>query len=176
MIAAVLLSFILAADDSSRTPKPPFERYPAAAYDAGKPLALPRLVTPEQRRFRSELRDAITKGYDVVEGGTEHERRGPNFAGHFVLVQWGCGTDCMEAAVIDVLDGTVLQLPPLPAREIPPSFSLENGGDDLRFLKFRTGSRLLGMPHRPDGYIYYYVLEGHRWRFLRRAKDPELNY
>jgi hypothetical protein len=68
---------------------------------------MPHLLTPEERHFQSTLRHAITQGYGVVEGGTEEERAGPNFAGHHVLVQWGCGTNCMEAAIIDAVDGDV---------------------------------------------------------------------
>ncbi len=135
---------------------------------------MPRIVTPEQKRFRTELRRAITRGYDVVEGGTEHERPGPNFAGSFVLVQWGCGSNCMQAAIIDARDGTVLSPPQLPGMEKSAStFSLPTGSVDLRTLRFRTNSRLLGIPNVGDGKIYFFALNRHSWKFIGSEKAPD---
>lgn len=150
--------------------QPPFSRFPAALVHG--PLHLPRIKTAEQRRFRAVLTNAVTKGYGVVEGGTEHERPGPNFAGHFLLVQWGCGLDCPEAAVIDIVDGAVIPLPTPPGRQSPPSFHLETGSSDLRDLRFTATSRLLRIPNVVDGRAYDYVLEGHTWRALAARPNP----
>ncbi len=30
---------------------------------------------------------------------------GPNFAGHFTFIHWGCGTDCISYAIIDAITG-----------------------------------------------------------------------
>jgi hypothetical protein len=45
------------------------------------------------RRFRTTLRDGVIGG--------------PNFAGHFALVTWGCGTECQSYAIVDLVDGIV---------------------------------------------------------------------
>ena len=150
---------------------PEFARYPAGPVFRGR-LLMPKIVGPEERRFRTVLRQGVGKGYRVVDGGTEHERRGVNFAGRYVLVQWGCGSNCMQAAVIDGRDGTVLHLPQVPG-EPTSQFEVPTGSVDLRTLEFRTRSRLLGIPCVGDGMTYYYVLEGHRWRFVRKTKTPE---
>ena len=34
-------------------------------------------------------------------------RKGPNFAGHFTLVRWGCGSSCIMYAVVDASTGRV---------------------------------------------------------------------
>lgn len=122
--------------------------------------------------FYTELRRAITKGYDVVDGGTEHERRGPNFAGHYVLVQWGCGSNCMEAALIDANTGNVLRLPQVPGGE-QQGFEIPTGSVDFRALQFRTNSRLLGVPNIGDSFTYYYLLEQGHWRFLKMLPTPK---
>ena len=35
----------------------------------------------------------------------------PKVAGHYVLAEWGCGTDCLQAALIDRHTGTAIPLP-----------------------------------------------------------------
>ena len=47
------------------------------------------------RRFRTVLREGA--------------RRGPNFAGHFTIVTWGCGSSCQMTAVVDARTGHVFQ-------------------------------------------------------------------
>jgi hypothetical protein len=37
----------------------------------------------------------------------EGAKKGPNFAGYFTLVSWGCGSSCQEWAVIDARTGRV---------------------------------------------------------------------
>ncbi|QQS40526.1 MAG: hypothetical protein IPM63_14310 [Acidobacteriota bacterium] len=38
---------------------------------------------------------------------TEAQKEGVNFAGHFILTYWGCGTNCLVGAVIDAKTGRV---------------------------------------------------------------------
>ena len=135
-------------------------------------LALPKISNAEERRFRTTLKQAVTKGYYVVDGGTDHERIGANFAGRYVLVQWGCGTNCMQAALIDGRDGVVLRLPQIPGDELS-YFGIPTGSHEFRTLEFRWNSRLLGIPCVTDGMTYYYVLEGHHWRYISKNKTPE---
>ena len=56
-------------------------------------------------------------------------RAGPNFAGHYSVVQWGCGTGCLVAVVADNKTGQVFKFP-------------RSGEMDLD-LEFKLGSRLL---------------------------------
>jgi len=45
------------------------------------------------KMYRTRLRDGAKKG--------------PNFAGHFTLVAWGCGSSCQEWAIVDARTGQV---------------------------------------------------------------------
>jgi hypothetical protein len=77
---------------------PRFEDYPVAKIFRGKPRA-PVLSTREARDFRTQLRHQAAKG--------------PNFAGHFTVVQWGCGAGCATVAIIDANTGNVEEFAPL---------------------------------------------------------------
>jgi hypothetical protein len=57
---------------SPKPPSDPFDRYPAGKVYKGHP-APAKLVTAEQREFRTVLRNGAKKG--------------PNFAGHFTVVE-----------------------------------------------------------------------------------------
>ena len=43
--------------------------------------------------FRTNLRNAAKEGV--------------NFAGHYILTTWGCGTNCTQSAIIDARNGRV---------------------------------------------------------------------
>lgn len=83
-------------------PVPKFEDYPVKEVFKGTPAA-PILTTPAERRFRIVIRRGVDNGWGV-EGGTTNEPSGtvPNFAGHFVIIRWGCGSPCLMAAIVDV--------------------------------------------------------------------------
>ena len=40
---------------------------------------------------------------------TESIKTGANFAGHYFIADWGCGTDCVGYAVIDVISGEIIE-------------------------------------------------------------------
>jgi hypothetical protein len=53
--------------------------------------------------------DARSRAYHSVIADAA---RGPvNFAGHYVLAQWGCGAGCVMAAAVDTKTGRVTSLP-----------------------------------------------------------------
>ena len=69
-----------------------YAEFPGDAPLVGRP-AEPLLETADARRYRTRLRQGAAKG--------------PNFNGHYRLVSWGCGTNCIGWAVIDLASGTV---------------------------------------------------------------------
>jgi hypothetical protein len=133
---------------------------------------MPNVRTPEEQEAEHVFRDAILHGWGVVDGETEHEREGVNFGGHYVLVQWGCGSNCMKAALIDGRDGSILALPHWPGDDAS-GFDVAIGPTDLRTLQFRWNSTLLGIPAIADGMTRYYSLEHGQWRFIHKVKTPE---
>jgi hypothetical protein len=72
---------------------PSFEDYPSIEAISGRPA--PVLVESARygRMFRTRLR--------------EGSRQGPNFAGAFTVVVWGCGSSCQIIAVIDARTGAL---------------------------------------------------------------------
>jgi len=95
---------------------PTFKDYPVTEVFNGTPHP-PILVTQEQHRYRTRIREGVGKGWGVWingEWGKEQNRPGPNFAGHYVVIVWGCGAPCLMMAVCDAETGEVYN-PPLSA-------------------------------------------------------------
>ena len=80
---------------------PRFEDFPVAENWNGPPAL--KLTTRSERMFRTRLTDA----------GKEP----PNFAGHYRIAYWGCGSVCSAGALIDLQTGEVF----------PPPLSKPNG-------------------------------------------------
>lgn len=95
-ITAIIVGLFLVATVQSVNGQKPilpsFERYPARVWNAkSKP---PNLRTHKNARlFRTALRNAAKEGI--------------NFAGHFVLTSWGCGSSCTVGAIINGKTGEV---------------------------------------------------------------------
>ena len=64
-----------------------FVAYPAGPIYTG-PHAAPDLTEPQNYNFRTRIRAA--------------SRNGPNFAGRWVLVNWGCGTGCNDGRLVNI--------------------------------------------------------------------------
>lgn len=74
-------------------PAPRFEDYPAPAAKIARPAPVDLRGNKAARRFRSALGEA--------------QKAGPNFAGHYTIAGWGCGTGCLDWGVIDQASGKV---------------------------------------------------------------------
>ena len=143
------------------TNAPRFEDFPATAY-------LGRNATPKLQS------DATTKMFRTRLAQWAEEK--PNFAGHYILATWGCGTDCTQIAIIDAQSGRVFH----PA-EVTTNVAANIHQDLLKSgnlwhasgsIKFRNDSALLvliGMPEErtKDRGISYYVWEHNRLRLVR---------
>jgi hypothetical protein len=71
---------------------PRFKDYPSAIYNG--PNAVPDVSSDlRSRRYRTQLRGWATEK--------------PNFAGHYILATWGCGTGCTQIAIINARTGKV---------------------------------------------------------------------
>lgn len=118
------------------------------------------------RNFRTNLRNSAGKGV--------------NFAGHFVIGTWGCGTNCTESGIIDGRTGRVF---------FPPELQGAGSGfcdlpDDRELLTYHANSRLLVLsgfkngeidtPNSPCG-IYYLEWTGVRFRQVRFIRKTRFN-
>ncbi len=43
---------------------------------------------------------------------TKQSAEGPNFAGHYTIATWGCGTECQGFAIIDAITGDIVEYEP----------------------------------------------------------------
>ncbi|MBE7211395.1 MAG: hypothetical protein INR65_10295 [Gluconacetobacter diazotrophicus] len=141
---------------------PRFEDYPARR-ETVFPPAVPILSSRDGRMFRTAIQADAS--------------RGPNFAGHWTVAEWGCGAGCRDAALVDARSGAV--------RFVDGVRDVDGTYVDLRdtaacdMLCFRWDSRLLvvqGAPDedpRRDG-IAFYEWTGRRLRLLRFVPAAEL--
>ena len=144
----------VATRPATKSESPRFEDYPVKEIYRGR-VAPVILDTHRARMFRTRLR--------------EDSRTGTNFAGHYTVVFWGCGTGCAQLAVVDARTGRVYW-PPLDYVDIPGS----DEEDPARHPNFRPDSKLLVLTHNHyDGNhtAYYYLFDKNRFRLLRRAEE-----
>jgi len=97
ILLALLLSTSVTVCQSHHEAKlPRFEDY--ALQEGWDGTAVPvKLQTRSDREFRTQFRNAA--------------KEPPNFAGHYRVTTWGCGTDCLQGGIVNLLTGELLPLP-----------------------------------------------------------------
>lgn len=148
------------AADLADKKAPNFGAYPVAAPRTSHPPKLDLRSNPIARTYKTVLRRQIA--------------RGPNFAGHYRIAAWGCGSSCTMFAIVNLDTGKVIT---------PQGFSHTSGvyfGDDIQqavpgsqsrfwLLAFRKDSRLLVVfgdldeDEKREG-AFYFVLDHGRLR------------
>lgn len=155
----LLLSILIAQQASSalqNSNELSFAHYPVRKFFKGKPAPV-RLKGARARRFRTRLR--------------EDSRLGPNFAGRYTVVFWGCGSGCAETAIVDAYNGRVFWVP-LDWSDIPDDASVADNRN------FRMNSRLLVLTRsnydKHATYTEYdYLMTTNGLRLLRKLSvDP----
>jgi hypothetical protein len=139
----------LRANDSPR-----FEDYPAQIIQDVKSAPVVRFKTRGQREYRTMIRMVA--------------KTGPNFAGHYAIAEWGCGTGCVQMAIVDVQSGEVYDGP---FGTLPKSLLYLGAGveGDNTGIFYKTASRLLiarGCPNYKSCGTYYYEWSGSLLRLL----------
>ena len=92
------LAALCASTAYANSDAPLSERYPATAKFTG-PVHMPDF-RGRDRKFadlHTRIREAI--------------KAGPSFAGHYTIIGWGCGTECVDYVVADVATGQVFRFP-----------------------------------------------------------------
>ena len=95
--------------------------------------------------------------------------KGPDFAGHYKVAEWGCGTACLQMAVVDTQSGHVYDGPV----GIPPhgSFFGPNVEEDKTGIFYSPNSSLfivVGCPNYKKCGSYYYNWNGTQFKLLRQ--------
>ena len=130
---------------------PRFEDFPAPQIRIVKPSPVDLDSHPKARQFIT----MITMG----------AKEGPNFASHYTIAQWGCGTSCVAFAIIDAITGKVYFPPALSHVGWAGWWEKEYG------LKFRVDSNLLkvyGSPNEQDEKgIFYYTWKDNKLELIK---------
>lgn len=160
MVAVLALAFVSASPQQWTAKNPPrFEDYPVSETWNGTAAPL-KLTTRSERMFKTQLTNAA--------------KEPPNFAGHYRITYWGCGSNCSAGALVDLQTGEVF----------PPALAKSNGTGWERWIEctacfegandeFHLDSRLMivrcGLNYSerlqqnvPD--VHYFVWEGGRFR------------
>ena len=127
--------------------QPSFSSYPAIVEKA-RAKSINFRNNAAARTFKTRLSDAL--------------RDGINFAGHYIVAGWGCGTGCISGAIIDARNGNVYW--PLPLYALASGFKPDGNYVDEPVV-YRKNSRLLiitGSPgvkdnekEKPNGKYFY---------------------
>ncbi len=129
---------------------PQFKDFPATEVHQGNNAPV-NLATPAAREFRTRL--------------TEAARQQPNFAGHCILTRWGCGSGCIQPAIIDAKSGRVFMVP----------FTVTTVGEEVVDpMQFRPDSRLLivngSRNDQPENGSFYYLWDGKQLELIGSVK------
>ena len=153
----VIILFCLAgAAAAQNKPLPQFRDFPTRDKFAGKP-ARPKLNSKRARLFRTNIKDQTAEG--------------ANFAGHFRIATWGCGSGCIQFAIIDVQTGDVY-FPP----DVETVMVFLDQDDEP--LQYQVSSRLLvvlghkektNWQHGEEG-KFFYEWKNQRLVLIRKVK------
>lgn len=141
--------------------RPKFKDFPVEQIYRGSP-AVPKLVTRSERTFRTMIRLGANANVE--------------FAGHYTVPRWGCGTDCNEFVIVDSLTGTVYDVP-FSVDELPGTWEESHSTEDHKRMEFHPDSRLMKLnmcPNEKDcGFYDYVVVDGKGLRLLRKELLPK---
>lgn len=158
-ILTVFLLLLLASLTNAENIEPAFQQFRVEKQFNSKPAPVDLNSAPGASRFRTVLRDGVKKG--------------PNFAGHYAIVEWGCGSSCTSIAVIDVSDGRIMfpdEISPL----FFPGLSEGNQLMDKYELSYYKDSSLLivnGIPSKTDKVgSYYYQWKADKFELIYSRK------
>jgi len=136
---------------------PTFSQYPSKV-EKSRNIQVNLKSHKSARMFRTNLRNSAKEGV--------------NFAGHFVVSNWGCGTNCSQTAIIDARNGRVF----FPDILAGAAFGFCELGDADEPIVYKPNSRLLILygfkggeldkPHSKCG-IYYLEWTGTAFRQVK---------
>lgn len=148
---------------------PTFGQYPAAYSPPSALVPLDVKSNPIARRHRTIIRQEMTHG--------------PNYAGHYRVVSWGCGSSCSQFAVVNLKTGRVITLRNIYSVDYA-DFSTYNflpqTDSESRGFRFKKDSNLLVLVGNLvarsskkvgfQGGASYYVLKNEDLEFVHRTR------
>jgi hypothetical protein len=149
-----------------------FEDYAITQIYSG-PAAEPILRTAAEKHFQTRIRKGVSEGAGVWTGSWKSpvNQKGPNYAGHYFVIRWGCGSNCLMMAIVDAQRGKVYG---------PP---LNRGGTELYLpmdpmsdveIDFRADSSLMVLRNacktpRSECGVYYFNWKNNQFALVKRV-------
>lgn len=118
-------------------------------------------IEPVFKTAQVKLADAKSRQYATVL--REAARGKPNFAGHYVFTEFGCGASCVMSAAIDAKSGVVTWLP----------FTVCCSDADEP-IEFKLNSRLVkirGSRNETASGTYFYEFDGKRFALIKEENQ-----
>jgi hypothetical protein len=123
--------------------------------------ALP-VLDKDRRRFRTMIRRGAKLPVE--------------FAGHYTVPRWGCGTGCTEFAIVDSISGRAYSAP-FAVEELPGAWEEKHIGNFPGRMEYRPDSILMkvnGCPSERDcGFYDYLMVEGEGLKLIRKELLPK---
>jgi hypothetical protein len=154
--------FLLCLIHSLYAPKaigrPKFSDYPVPQIYQGKPAA--PILSKSQREYRTVIREGAKSKVQ--------------FAGHYTIPVFGCGSGCEDFYIVDSANGRVYD--GFAVSELPIAWQEKHGSENER-LEFHPQSRLLkvnGCPNETNcGFYDYAMVDGVGLRLVRKELLPK---
>lgn len=154
---AITILFLSALITGQNSRQPSFNSY-RAAVEKARAKSINFTNNAGARTFRTRLSEALGDGV--------------NFAGHYIVAGWGCGTGCISGAIIDARNGNVYW--PLPLYALGVWYEGNSYVD--KPVDYRKNSRLLiitgspgvkdNEPDKPNG-KYFYEWQGDQLKLIK---------
>jgi len=156
VVPVVILLFIVGPAAAQEKRFPEFKDYPVGEKFSGKP-AQPKLASRRARLFRTAIRTQTAEG--------------PNFAGHYRIVTWGCGAGCAQFAIVDVKTGAVY----FPPEAETVMVLIDQDDDPLQYqiesrLLIVIGHKAMANWRNPAEGRFYYEWKGNRLVLIRKVR------
>jgi hypothetical protein len=181
-MARVWIVLMLCCVLFSQQKPPAFEDFSSRKIFTGTPVP-PQLIEPWAKMYHTRISDGVAKPDGAFRGFEYVASKGPNFAGHYFVINWGCGSGCLMLVVVDALTGHVYP-PPLSVGDAGnQKIGIPKLGTGWADFDYRPNSRLFMMKTCPadGGSAYpfsgtsYFTMEPEGWRLIRRFKCEASN-
>lgn len=152
------------ATDLSDAKAPAFGDYPTVPHEGISNSKLDLKTSPVARKYRTQLRQQIAAG--------------PNYAGHYTVAFWGCGSSCTMFAVVNLKTGKVIsasEFATVSGVNLAADDFLAGAGNDAWALRYKNNSTLLvvvGAPNEDEsktGAIYF-VIQDEKLRLIHTTR------
>jgi hypothetical protein len=154
-IAALCAAASGQAQAKAKERAPRFADYPVAKL-SHIPVAKPKVPKNWHEDPRLRFQDSV------------HDDSRANFAGHYFVAIWGCGTTCVTGGIVEAKSGRIIGLP-----TVSGWFDVH---DKFEGIDFRPNSRLLVLSgarseEKGDMGRHFYVLENGKLRLLKTIRS-----